>query len=74
MLLAAFKDSIFPWLIQVGAILFIFSVCQHAYALYRNPNWQQFWDKFKAALFAYIIVRSSFIILAFIDNLCNNLK
>lgn len=69
MLVEAFKENIFPFLVQIGVILFVFSIIQNAYALIRTPNWQQFIDKSKAAIVAYAIVRGAFAIVAFIDKI-----
>ena len=69
MLVNAFKTTIFPYLVQIGVILFVFSVIQNAYTLIRVPNWQQFIDKSKAAVVAYAIVRGAFSIVSFIDKI-----
>ncbi len=69
MLVQAFKSSIFPYLVQIGVILFVFSIIQNAYMLIRTPNWQQFVDKSKAAIVAYVIVRGAFTIVSFIDKI-----
>lgn len=74
MLVQAFRDNIFPYIIQIGIILFVFSICQFAYALYRQPNWQQFFDKFKAAVFGYIVVRGAFVIVNFIDRIIEGMS
>jgi uncharacterized membrane protein len=74
MLMKAFQANIFPYLIQIGGILFVFTICQHGYSLLRSSNWQQFIDKFKAALVAYAIVRGAFAILSFIDNVIGSMK
>lgn len=74
MLVEAFRLKIFPYMIQIGKVLFVFAVCQFAYALYRQPNWQQFFDKFKAAVFGYGIVRGAFVIVTFIDKVINSMQ
>lgn len=69
MLVEAFKINIFPYLVQVGVILFVFTIVQNAYTLIRIPNWQQFIDKTKAAITAYAIVKGAFAIVGFIDKI-----
>lgn len=69
MLVEAFRIHIFPYLVQIGVILFVFSIIQNAYTLIRVPNWQQFLDKSKAAVTAYTIVRGAFAIVSFIDKI-----
>ena len=74
MLLEAFKNNIYPYMIQIGKILFIVEAVQLAYMLLREGNWRMFWDKSKAAVSAYIIISGSFAILNFIDKVTANMK
>lgn len=74
MLVDAFKSTIFPYIVQLGVILFVFSICSAAYSLFRKPNWQEFIDKLKAALIAYACVRGAFAIVSFIDKIINNIR
>ncbi|OPZ95105.1 MAG: hypothetical protein BWY74_00071 [Firmicutes bacterium ADurb.Bin419] len=74
MLVDSFKTYIFPYLAQIGLILFVFAVCQSAYSLYRNPDWQKFIDKLKASVIAYAVVKGAFTIAAFIDSIISGIK
>jgi hypothetical protein len=74
MLVDAFKTTIFPYVIQVGVILFVFSIASNAYSLFRTPNWQQFIDKMKAALLAYACIKGAFAIVSFIDKIISGIK
>ena len=73
MLVEAFEKNIFPYMIQIGVIFFVFALCQFGYALFRRPDWQQFLDKFKASIFAYALVRGSFVIVNFIDKVIDGM-
>ena len=74
MLVDAFKSTLFPYIIQVAVILFVYNLSANAYSLFRTPNWQQFIDKFKAAVIAYAVVKGAFSIVGFIDKIINNIK
>lgn len=69
MLVDAFRSKIFPYVVQVAVIFFVLSVAQYGYGLYRDPNWQKFFDKFKAAIFGYAVVTGAFTIVGFIDQI-----
>lgn len=73
LLVDAFKKSIFPYVVQIAVICFVFSVSQHAYGLFRNPNWHEFIEKFKSSVVAYAIVRGSFAIVDFLDKILGDL-
>jgi amino acid permease len=74
MLVNAFRTTIFPYIVQLGVILFVFSIVSAAYSMFRKPNWQDFIDKFKSAIIAYACVRGAFAIVAFIDKIINGIK
>ena len=74
MLVQAFKTAIFPYIIQIGVILFVYSIAANSYSMFRNPNWQQFIDKLKNGVIAYMCIRGAFAIVSFIDKIINNLK
>lgn len=73
MIVDAFRDSIYPYMVQLAVVFFVFALCQFAYALFRRPDWQQFLDKFKGAVFGYAVVRGAFAILLVIDNIIDNM-
>jgi hypothetical protein len=74
MLVDAFRTSIFPYLCQVGVILLVYSFCTLGYQTLRKPDMQMFIDKFKGYLFAYLLIRSAFVIVNFIDKVIDNIK
>jgi hypothetical protein len=74
MLVNAFKANVFPYLVQIGVILLVYSLCQSGYSLYRDPNWQKFLDKLKASLVAYATVKGSWVIVSFFDKLIDGLR
>lgn len=74
MLVDAFKNSIFPYIVQLGVIMFVYSICSCGYSLFRQHNFQQFIDKLKASLLAYIIIRGAFTIVEFVDNIVENIN
>jgi uncharacterized membrane protein len=74
MLVKAFQDHIFPYMVEIAVILFVFSLCQNGYALFRSPNYQQFVDRLKASILAYVVVKSGFVIVKFVDAAIDNIK
>lgn len=74
MLVEAFKEAIFPYITQLAVILLVLSIARSGYSLFRKPDWQQFLDKFKAAIIAYAVVRGSFAIVSFIDKIINSMN
>jgi|688.fasta_scaffold44566_8 hypothetical protein len=74
MLVDAFRATIFPYMIQLGVILFVFAIVSNGYALFRNPNFQQFIDKMKGAIVAYACIKGAFAIVSFIDKIIDNIK
>lgn len=68
MLVEAFKTHIYPHLVEIAVIMFVFSICQYGYSLFKSPNWSQFIEKLKGAIIAYAVVRGAFVIVNFIDK------
>jgi hypothetical protein len=74
MLLNAFQSTIFPYLVQIGAILFGYCIITAAYGLFRQHNFQMFVDKLKAGIIAYMCVKGAFTIVNFINKLIEGIK
>jgi hypothetical protein len=74
MLVQAFKEHIFPYMVEIAVILFVFSLCQSGYILFRSPNYQQFIDRLKACVLAYLTVKGSFQIVSFCDKALEGIK
>jgi hypothetical protein len=73
-LVIAFKQSIFPVMLEVGTILTITSIIKEMYKVMRVSNWQQAITRMKDIFIAYAIVKGAFTLLDFIDSLIANIK
>jgi len=73
-LVEAFKQSIFPVMLEIGTILTITSVIREMYKVMRISNWQQAITRMKDIFIAYAIVKGAFTLLDFIDSLIENIK
>lgn len=73
-LVDAFKQSIFPVMLEVAAIFTITSIVKEMYKVLRVSNWQQAINRMKDIFIAYGVIRGAFSILAFIDRIIENVK
>lgn len=74
MLVSAFKTSIFPYLVEIGVIMFVYSLCGLGYTMFRRPDFQMLIDKLKGYIFAYMLVKGAFVIVNCIDKIINSIK
>lgn len=74
MLVDIFRVNIFPYLVQIGVILFVFGIFRMGYNLYRTGNWNTFLDQFKSKIIAYALITGAFTIVNFIDKVIKGFK
>jgi len=74
MLLDAFEKTIFPYLVQIGGILFIYSIIASGYVVMRKHDMRELVEKLRALVVGYTLVKGGFVILAFINKLIENMK
>jgi len=69
MLVEAFKNNIFPYLIEIAVIMFVYSICGLSYGMFRRPDFQMLIEKLKGYIFAYMLIKGAFVIVNFIDKI-----
>lgn len=74
MLVKAFRDTIFPYLVQIGVILFVYNLACLSYSTFRHLNLKELLDKLKSYFLAYALVKGSWAIVAFIDKVIDGIK
>jgi len=74
MLVEAFRTSIFPYLVEIGVVMFVYSLCGLGYTMFRRPDFQMLVDKLKGYIFAYMLVKGAFVIVNFIDKVIDKVK
>ena len=74
MILSAFEKTIFPYLVQIGGILFIYSIIASGYVVMRKHDMRELVEKLRSLIVGYALVKGGFVILAFINNLIDNMK
>jgi len=74
MLVEAFKTSIFPYLVEIGVVMFVYSLCGLGYTMFRRPDVQMLVDKLKGYIFAYMLVKGAFVIVNFIDKVISKIQ
>ena len=74
MLLDAFQKTVFPYLIQIGGVLFVYSIIASGYVVMRKHDLRELIEKLKSLVLGYALVKGSFVILAFINKLIEGMK
>jgi hypothetical protein len=74
MLLDAFEKTIFPYLVQIGGILFIYSIICSSYIVMRKHDIKELVEKLRSLVIGYMIIKGAFVILAFINKLIESMK
>lgn len=74
MLLEAFRVTIFPYLVEIGAILFIYSIISSGYVVMRKHDLRDLVEKLRCLVIGYMLVRGAFVILSFINKVIDNMK
>lgn len=74
MLLEAFKNTIFPYLVEIGSILFIYSIISSAYTVMRKNDIRELIEKLKSLILGYMLIKGAFVILSFINKIIENMK
>lgn len=74
MLLNAFQTTIFPYFVQIGSILFVYSMICLGYRTFRSPSMKELVDGLKGYTFAYCLVKGAFTIIHFIDKIIDGIK
>jgi len=74
MLLDAFAKTIFPYMVEIGGILFTYSIIASGYTVMRKHDLRELIEKLKSLILGYMLVKGAFVILSFINKLIENMK
>jgi len=63
MLLEPFERSIYPFLVEIGGMMFVYSFCKLGYRHFRHPDWKVLIDGIYGTFIAYGIIKGAFVAL-----------
>jgi hypothetical protein len=74
MMVKAFQTSIFPYLVEIGVILFVYSIISLGYTMFRKPDFQNLVERLRGYIVAYMLVKGAFVIVNFINRMIDGIK
>ncbi len=74
MLLDAFQKTIFPYFVEIGGILLVYSIIASGYIVMRKHDIKELVEKLRSLILGYMLVKGAFVILEFINKLIDNMK
>lgn len=69
-----FSQHILPILIEIGMIMFIYSVVTLGYSQIRRPDVQNLIEKLKGLIFGYLLVKGGYVFVMYINKIIDNIK
>lgn len=69
-----FRQHILPILIEIGMIMFIYSIVTLGYNQIRRPDIQQLIEKLKGLIFGYLLVKGSYVFVMYINQIIDGIK
>jgi len=73
-LVEPFRQHILPILVEIGMIMFIYSIVALGYTQIRRPDIQHLIERLKGLIFGYLLVKGAYIFVMYINKIIDGIK
>jgi len=73
-LVEPFRQHILPILIEIGMIMFIYSIVALGYTQIRRPDIQHLIERLKGLIFGYLLVKGAYVFVLYINKIIDGIK